>query len=129
MYNNNLSRTEGPDVSPVVERQDQATLNKVIEDLHQFQTRDGMLFEDALTRLRGALVPQGYEPRPFLPKVRESLLYKLRLLVPTYRYRHRISELASQGVEFNTYLYVPEINPITEDYFHEREDHYILKRI
>ena len=53
-YNTNLSQTEQPDGSPVVERRDQAIPNKVIEDLHQLQTRDGMTFEDALTRLRPA---------------------------------------------------------------------------
>ena len=89
-----------------------------------------MSFEDALTRLRGALVPLGYQPYSFRPKVPESLLDKLRSLVATYRYRHRISELASEGVDFNKYLCVPEMDHITGDYFHEREDHcHILKRI
>lgn len=89
-----------------------------------------MSFEDALTRLRGALVPAGYEPYPFRPNVRESLLDKLRSLVATYRYRHRVEELKAQGVDFTTYLYVPEVDPLTGDYFHEREDHcHILKRI
>ena len=113
-----------------MERKDQAIPNCVIEELHQLQTRDGMSFEDALTRMRGALVPPGYEPHPFRPKVLESLLDKLRSLVATYRYRHRIEELAADGVDLTCYLYVPEMDPITGDFFHEREDHcHILKRI
>ena len=89
-----------------------------------------MSFEDALTRLRGALVPPGYQPYSFRPKVQESLLDKMRSLVATYRYRHRIEELKAQGVDFSLYLYVPEVDPITGEHFHEREDHcHILKRI
>lgn len=89
-----------------------------------------MSFEDALTRLRGALVPPGYKPYSFRPKVPESLVDKLRSLVATCRYTHIISELASEGVDFNKYLYVPEMDPITGDYFHEHEDHcHILKGI
>ena len=61
-----------------------------------------MSFEDAVTRLRGALVPAGYEPYPFCPNVRESLLDKLRSLVATYRYRHRVEELKRQGVDSST---------------------------
>ena len=102
----------------------------MIEDLHQLQTRDGLSFGDAITQLRRALVPEGYEPHPFRSKVPESLLDKLRSLVATYCYRHRIVELASDGVDLHTYLYVPEMDPITGDYYHEREDHcHILKRI
>ena len=122
--------TERLDGSPIVQKKDQAIPNVVIEQLHDLQTRDGVSFEDALTSLRGALVPPGYEPYPFRPNVRETLLDKLRSLVATYRYRHRIEELKTQGVDFTTYLYVPEMDPITGDYFHEREDHcHILKRI
>ena len=75
-------------------------------------------------------MPPGYQPYSYHPKAPEGLLDKLRSLVATYRYRHRISELASEGVDLNTYLYVPEMDPITGYYFHEREDHcHILKRI
>ena len=37
------------DGSPTVQMKDQAIPNVVIEQLHDLQTRDGMLFEDALT--------------------------------------------------------------------------------
>ena len=37
------------DGSPIVQMKDQAIPNVVIEQLHDLQTRDGMLFEDALT--------------------------------------------------------------------------------
>ena len=60
---------------------------------------------------------QATNPTPFAQKY-QSLLDKLRSLVATYHYRRRISELAS------------EMDPITGDYFNEREDHcHILKRI
>ncbi|KAK3750305.1 hypothetical protein QZH41_001769 [Actinostola sp. cb2023] len=41
-----------------------------------------------------------------------------------------IEELLAQGVDFRTYMYVPEVDPVTGDVYHEREDHcHILKRI
>ncbi|XP_078357969.1 uncharacterized protein LOC144642774 isoform X1 [Oculina patagonica] len=107
-----LKTGEQLDGSPVVQRPDHAIPYEVIEELHQLQTRDGLTFHDALTRLRGALVPQGYAPHSFRPKVTESRLDKLRSLVATYRYRHRITELAAEGVDLKTYLYVPEMDPV-----------------
>jgi hypothetical protein len=90
-----------------------------------------MTLEDAVTYLRGNLVPQGYTPYTFRPATEmESLLDKLRTLVATYRFRHRINEVKEEGVDFSCHLYVPERDPITGDDFHEREDHcHILKRI
>ena len=73
---------------------------------------------------------QGYTPYPFKPNIRESMVDKLRSLVATYRYRHRVKELRREGVDFSCHLYVPEKDIITKDYFHEREDDcHILKRI
>lgn len=48
----------------------------------------------------------------------------------TYLYRKMIKDFADNGVNFKDHLYVPEIDPRTNEYFHEREDHnHVLKRI
>lgn len=94
------------------------------------QVVDGLSLEDAVTFVRQKLVPDGYQPYPFKVDTPESFLDKLRSLVATYRFRHRVEELKRQGVDFSTFLYVPEVDLITGDTFHEREDHcHILKRI
>ena len=86
--------------------------------------------EDAVTYVRGALVPDGYVPYPFRPNVPESYLDKLRSIVATYRFRHRVEKYKDNGIDFSLYMYVPEVDPTTGDIFHEREDHcHILKRI
>ena len=86
--------------------------------------------ENAVTYIRGTLVPHGYFPYPFRPNTPESYLDKMRSLVATYRFRHSIKKFKDDGVDFSQYLYVPEVDPITRDVFHEREDHcHILKRI
>ena len=50
-------------------------------------------------------------------------LDKLRSLVATYRYRHRIQQFKEEGYDFSSYMYVPEVDPTTGAVFHEREDH------
>jgi len=75
-------------------------------------------------------VPGGYQPCSFKVDTPENLTDKLKSLVATYRFRHRVKELKEQGVDFSTYLYIPEVDPITGDVYHERGDHcHILKRI
>ena len=81
------------DGSPVVARRDITIPKKIIEELHQLQARNGLTREDAVTSLRGSLVPEGYTPYPFKPSTRESLADKLRSLVANCCYRHRIEEL------------------------------------
>ena len=94
------------------------------------QANDGLTLEDSITFLRQSLVPAGYQPYSFKVDTQENLTDKLKSLVATYRYRHRVAELKHQGVDFSTYLYIPEVNPVTGEVFHEREDHcHILKRI
>lgn len=122
---------ELPNGTPVVEKKDQAIPGEVIQELHLLQARDGLSFEDAISTVRRNLVPPGHEPFPFRTKVRtESLLDKLRTIVATFRYRNRIAELKKEGADFSMHVYVPEVDPITGDFYHEREDHcHILKRI
>ena len=54
----------------------------------------------------------------------------LKSLMATYIYRLKVKMFAQQGVDFYNHLYVPEQDPDTMMYQHEREDHnHILKRI
>ncbi len=54
----------------------------------------------------------------------------LKSIVATYRFRDAVTKYVSNGVDFSTYLYIPEIDEATGEAFHEREDHcHILKRI
>jgi hypothetical protein len=47
-----------------------------------------------------------------------------------YFYLQSIEEHSQAGVNFKDHLYIPEIDPLTEESFHEREDHnHVLKRI
>lgn len=102
----------------------------VINQLRNLQVVDGLTLEDAVTFVRQKLVPNGYQPYPFRADTPESFLDKLRSIVATYRFRYRVEELKRQGVDFSTFLYIPKVDPITNDTFHEREDHcHILKRI
>lgn len=118
------------DGNPVTETYDEAIPATVITQLRNLQVVDGLTLEDAITYLRQKLVPDGYQPYPFKADTPENFVHKLRSLVASYRFRHRVEELKREGVDFSTYLYVPEVDPITEDTFHEREDHcHILKRI
>ena len=109
---------------------DEAIPHAVITQLQDLQTDDGLTLEDSVTFLRQSLVPGGYQPYPFKVDTRENFTDKLKSLVATYRFRHRVEELKGQGVDFSTYLYIPEVDPVTGDVYHEREDHcHILKRI
>ena len=84
----------------------------VIRELHQLQAV-GLTLEDAVTKIRGNLVPAGYEPYPFRINTEKSLLDKLRSIVATYTFRKSVEELKDKGSDFSHHLYVPEIDPIT----------------
>ena len=53
---------------------------------------------------------------------RETKADKLRSIVAQMVYAHMIDKWNQQGVPFRKHLYVPEIHPITQAQFHERED-------
>jgi len=54
----------------------------------------------------------------------------LKSLMATYLYRQMVDNYTKEGVNFKDHLYIPEIDPRTNEYFHEREDHnHVLKRI
>lgn len=118
-----------PDGSPVVEMPNPDIPASVILELHHLQAT-GLSLEDAVTNIRGNLVPLGYELYPFRTNTDESLLDKLRSIVATNTFRKRVEELKDQGVDFSSHLYVPEIDPVTGNVHHERGDHnHLLKRI
>ena len=101
---------------------------EVILRLHNLRFAEGMTLEDAVTVIRGGLVPDGYEPYPFRKNTPESLLDKLRSIVATYMYRRTIKELQLEGIDFAHHLYGPEIDPHTGEERHDRGDHnHIIK--
>lgn len=87
-----------------------------------------MSLEDAVTFVRSKLVPAGYSPYPFRRDTPESLLDKLRAIVATFKFRAAIDYWKERGVDFTTYLYVPEIDPVTGQERHDRGDHNHLFR-
>ena len=53
---------------------------------------------------------------------------KLRSILAQFKYQHRLQQWEQKGVEFRTYLYVPEVHPETNEEFCEREDEaHVLK--
>ena len=69
-------------------------------------------------------------PEPFKPHEPDNHLRRLRAVIATLRFRKTITDYESKGVDFRTHLYVPEIDRITQEPFHERADHcHLLKRI
>lgn len=89
-----------------------------------------MSLEDAVTFVRGKLVPDGYTPFPFRRDTPESFLDKLRSVVATNQFRHEVQYWRGNDADFSLYLYVPEVDAITGDTHHERADHdHLLKRI
>ena len=92
--------------------------------------QDGLSVEDAIAFVRGKPVPDGYVPHTYRRNVPESFIDKLRSIIATCIFRASISQWQDQGVDFSSYMYVPEKDPTTNDYHHERKDHcHILKRI
>lgn len=120
---------ETPDGNPIVCRSNRAIPNHVLLEMNEL-IAGGMRLEDAVTYIRGKLVPPGYVPHPFRKNTHESLLDKLRSIVATYTFRSHIKELQQEGVDFSQHLYVAEVDPVTEQVRHDRADHnHLLKRI
>ena len=118
-----------PDGSPIVEQPNSDIPASLILELHRLRAC-GLSLEDAITNIRGSLVPPGYTPYSFRTNTDKSLLDKLRSIVATYTFRKKVEELKEEGVDFSTHLYVPEVDPVTGLPHHERADHnHLLKRI
>ena len=115
---------------PVVAHPNSVIPHEVIFQLHELRNNQMLSLEDAVTFVRGKLVPDGYAPYPFRKDTPESLLDKLRSVVATYQFRCDVQQWRHQGVDFSLYVFVPEVDPITGDIHHERADHnHLLKRI
>ena len=113
----------------MTEKADPAIPSDVINLLHNLR-QDGLSLFEALKCIRMSLVPEGYDPYPFRNGVEESQEDMLKSIIGTYRFRDTVSKYVSVGVDFSTYIYIPEIDDETGEAFHEREDHcHILKRI
>ncbi|KAJ7358927.1 carbohydrate binding [Desmophyllum pertusum] len=107
-----------PDGTPIVELPNSDIPASLILEMHRLQAC-GLSLEDAITNIRGSLVPPGYTPYPFRTNTEESLLDK-----------KWVQEFKEQGVDFSTHLYVPEVDPVTGHVHHERADHnHLLKRM
>ena len=59
----------------------------------------------------------GYAERP-----QETHADKLRSIVAQLDYSYQVRGYDKKGVPFCTHMYVPEIHPITDREYHERED-------
>ena len=47
---------------------------------------------------------------------------KLRSIIAQLDYSYQVCDYDKKGVPFCTYMYVPEVHPITGNEYHERED-------
>ena len=53
---------------------------------------------------------------------------KISKIVAQFEFQHQIQLWEDKGIEFRTYLYVPEQHPDSGDIFYEREDEaHVLK--
>ena len=58
----------------------------------------------------------------------ETSIQKLRSILAQMEYTYQVCCWDANGVLFRTHVYVPEIHPVTEMEFHEREDEaHVLK--
>lgn len=102
----------------------------VIVELHNLRYMHSMTLEDAVTSIHRSLVPDSYDSYPFKRDTPEITLDKLRLIMAMFVYRHSIQELLQQAADFTQHLYVPEIDPHTDEDRHDGGDHnHIFKRI
>ncbi|XP_073247312.1 uncharacterized protein [Porites lutea] len=91
---------------------------------------DGLSFTSALRLLRRIHFPFNYDPHPWKPGKPENKTECLKSLMATYLYRKKVNDYCALGVNFKEHLYVPELNEVNGETFHEREDHnHVLKRI
>ena len=115
---------------PKTEKVDPAIPADIINLLHNLRNGDNLSLFDAVKAIRISLVPEGYEPYPFRSGVPECLEDMLKSIVAKYRFRNTVSKYMSEGIDFSTYLYIPQIDAESGEAFQEREDHcHILKRI
>lgn len=54
--------------------------------------------------------------------VSESFDDQVRSILAQLEYKHTVYMYEERGVPFRTYMYVPEVHPVTNATFYERED-------
>ena len=52
----------------------------------------------------------------------ETVEDKLRSILAQMDYTYTVQKWDEQGVPFRSHIYVPEVHPLTNSVFHERED-------
>lgn len=115
---------------PVVQQPCEFIPDDLVVEIHNLRNVSGMTLEDAISNVRGKLVPAGHTPYPFRSNSSENFPDKLRSIAATCQFRHSVQYWKERGVDFSLYLYIPEVDPITEEVRHDRSDHnHVLKRI
>ena len=100
---------------PLARSPDSDIPHDLIAQLHELRYgAERMSLEDAATVVC---------PYPFRRDAPESLLDKLPSIVATYKFRATIDYWRERRVDFSTYLYIPEVDPVTSEERHDRGDH------
>ncbi|XP_064622698.1 uncharacterized protein LOC135484921 isoform X2 [Lineus longissimus] len=115
---------------PVMIRENEVVPDTLKLQLHDLVHQQRIPEEEAIDQVRQELVPVGYEPCPWRPNCPESYLEKLRSILGTMYFRNSVESWSNRGVDFRHHLYIPEVDPTTNQVHHERADHcHLLKRI
>eukprot|EP00918_Siedleckia_nematoides_P080841 GHVU01177345.1.p1 GENE.GHVU01177345.1~~GHVU01177345.1.p1 ORF type:complete len:138 (-),score=10.64 GHVU01177345.1:40-402(-) len=102
----------------------------VIFRLFALMEGNGMSRVESVAAVRAELVPAGFAPHPFRRNTPESYTDQMRSILATHIYRHSIRSFKQDGVDFATYMYIPEVDEVTGVEHHHRADHgHLLKRI
>ena len=105
---------------------------------------NGIPWEDIVQRLRTRTVPAGYTYCTWLKiklmylyfnytlstiGVTETLNDQMKSILSQLEYRHTVNTYEQNGVPFRTYMYVPEMHPLTSAIFFEWEDESHLLKV
>ncbi|XP_062506087.1 uncharacterized protein LOC134182675 [Corticium candelabrum] len=95
--------------------------------------KSGLTYWDSIAKLRIKTVPRGFTLHAWNGSLNTALETRkdcLRSIIAQLFYRHKILDPEKQGQNFLIFAYQPEIDKVTGQPFHEREDHnHVLKRI
>ena len=80
--------------------------------------QQGLSFEAAIKVERDDLVPAPYRDISFRSGIPETHLDNMKSIVASHLYRREIARWQLQGVDFASYLYVPETDQTTEHLIH-----------